>query len=165
MAAVIFGYGASLSGYNVSNIEALIFVGQNSSIAVGQILFAGILFASLGAVMDIAMDVSSAIEELRKHTPNLPPSVLFAAGMSVGRDVMGTMATTLILAFFGGALSIWVLDYAYDLPFLQLINSNDVGIQIMQGLSGSFGVIFTVPMAAALSAWLPRKNELLNGKQ
>ncbi|MGE1062655.1 YibE/F family protein [Megasphaera paucivorans] len=58
-----------------------------------------------------------------------------------------------------------MLDYAYNLPFLQLINSNDVGIQIMQGLSGSFGVIFTVPMAAALSAWLPRKNELLNGKQ
>ena len=165
VAAVIFGYAASLSGYNVSNIETLLFVGQNSSIDVGQILFAGILFASLGAVMDIAMDVSSAIEELRKHTPNLPPSVLFAAGMSVGRDVMGTMATTLILAFFGGALGIWVLDYAYNLPFLQLINSNDVGIQIMQGLSGSFGVIFTVPMAAALSAWLPRKNELLNGKQ
>ena len=85
--------------------------------------------------------------------------------MSVGRDVMGTMATTLILAFFGGALSIWVLDYAYDLPFLQLINSNDVGIQIMQGISGSFGVLFTVPMAAALYAWLPRKNKLLNGKR
>jgi uncharacterized membrane protein len=165
VAAVIFGYAASLSGYNVSNIEALIFVGQNSSIDVGQILFAGILFASLGAVMDIAMDVSSAIEELRKHNPHLPPGVLFAAGMSVGRDVMGTMTTTLILAFFGGALGIWVLDYAYNLPFLQLINSNDVGIQIMQGLSGSFGVIFTVPMAAALSAWLPWKNELLNGKR
>ena len=59
-----FGYFTSLSGYNVSNIEALLFIGQNTLIDVGQLLFAGVLFASLGAVMDIAMDVSSAVQEL-----------------------------------------------------------------------------------------------------
>ena len=154
-AAILFSNQAALSGYNVSNIEALIFVGQNTKIDVGQILFAGILFASLGAVMDIAMDISSAINELRRINPQMNSWELFTSGMNVGRDVMGTMTTTLILAFFGGSLGIWVLDYAYDLPYLQLINSNSVGIEIMQGLSGSIGVIVTVPLTAVFSVWLP----------
>lgn len=155
MAALLFGYITSLSGYNVSYIEALMFVGQNTPIDVGQLLFAGILFASLGAVMDIAMDVASASSELLRQNPSITEKELFQGGMNVGRDVMGTMATTLILAFFGGSLGLWVLDYAYDLPYLQLINSNSIGIEIMQGLSGSFGVLLTVPLAARLSARLP----------
>lgn len=113
---------------------------------------AAILFASLGAVMDIAMDVTAACAELERHKPDISRKALFTAGMNVGRDVMGTMSTTLILAFFGGSLGVWLLDYAYDLPYLQLINSNAVGIEIMKGFSASFGVIFTVPIAAALSA-------------
>lgn len=155
LAADIFGYFTSLSGYNVSNIEALLFVGQNTLINVGQLLFAGVLFASLGAVMDIAMDISSAVNELHQKNPNLTFKELFKSGMNVGRDVMGTMSTTLILAFFGGSLGVWVLDYVYDLPYLQLMNSNSIGIEIMQGISGSFGVIFTVPIVAFFSAWLP----------
>lgn len=71
--------------------------------------------------------------------------------MRVGQDVMGTMAATLILAVFGGSLGTWVLDYVYDLPFLQLLNSNSLDIVIMQGLSG---VILTVPIAAGCSAFL-----------
>lgn len=155
LAADIFGYFTSLSGYNVSNIEALLFVGQNTLIDVGQLLFAGVLFASLGAVMDIAMDISSAVNELHQKNPDLTFKELFKSGMNVGRDVMGTMSTTLILAFFGGSLGVWVLDYVYDLPYLQLMNSNSIGIEIMQGISGSFGVIFTVPIVAFFSAWLP----------
>ena len=156
-AAIIFGHAVNLSGYNVSNIENLMFVAQNTMIDVGQILFAGILFASLGAVMDIAMDVTSACAEIVKHNPYISRKALFQAGMNVGRDVMGTMSTTLILAFFGGSLGVWVLDYVYDLPYLQLINSNAIGIEIMKGFSASFGVIFTVPIAAALSAFYKRK--------
>lgn len=153
--ADIFGHFTVLSGYNVSNIESLLFVSQNTLIDVGEILFAGVLFASLGAVMDIAMDVSSAVNELHVKNPNLSTRELFNSGMNVGRDVMGTMSTTLILAFFGGSLGVWVLDYVYDLPYLQLINSNSIGIEIMQGFSGSFGVVFTVPIVAFISAWLP----------
>ena len=155
--ALIFGRAAGLSGYNVSNIEALMFVSQNTPIDVGQLLFAGILFASLGAVMDIAMDVSSAVDELHRLRPELSVKELFASGMNVGRDVMGTMSATLILAFFGGSLGVWVLDYVYALPWLQLINSNAIGIQLIQGLSGSFGVILTVPLSAACSAWLEKR--------
>lgn len=157
VAAIIFGHLTNLSGYNVSNIENLMFVAQNTLIDVGQILFAGVLFASLGAVMDIAMDITAACAEIERHNPAISRKALFEAGMNVGRDVMGTMSTTLILAFFGGSLGVWVLDYAYDLPYLQLINSNSIGIEIMKGFSASFGVILTVPIASALSAFKNHK--------
>lgn len=123
-----------------------------AAVITSVIVLAAILFASLGAVMDIAMDVTAACAELERHKPDISRKALFTAGMNVGRDVMGTMSTTLILAFFGGSLGVWLLDYAYDLPYLQLINSNAVGIEIMKGFSASFGVIFTVPITAALSA-------------
>lgn len=115
--------------------------------------------------MDIAMDVTSACSELVRHQPDLTRQQIFQAGMNVGRDVMGTMAATLILAFFGGSLGVWVLDYAYDLPYLQLINSNAVCIELMKGLSGSFGVIFTVPLAALCSAWLYGRKKEVSEKQ
>ncbi|WP_270528810.1 YibE/F family protein [Mitsuokella jalaludinii] len=66
----------------------------------------------------------------------------------------GCHAATLILAVFGGSLGTWVLDYVYDLPFLQLLNSNSLNIVIMQGLLGGIGVILTVPIAAGCSAFL-----------
>lgn len=156
-AAIIFGELTTISGYNVSNIEALIFVRENTAINIGELLFAGVLIASLGAVMDVAMDISSAMYEIRQQIPNITRKKLFSSGMNVGRDIMGTMSTTLILAFFGGSMGIWVLNYVYDLPYLQLLNSNAVGIEVMQGISGSLGVIFTVPMVAAISAYMMNK--------
>lgn len=68
--------------------------------------------------------------------------------------MMGTDSNTLILAFAGGSLSMLLLDYAYDLPYLQIINSNNIGIAIMQGLSGSFGVVLSVPITVAAGAVL-----------
>ena len=154
IAAEVFGRMAHLSSYNVPNIESLLFISQNSKIDVGELLFAGILFASLGAVLDIAMDVSAATAEIRSQSAEVSAQSLFKSGMRVGQDVMGTMAATLILAVFGGSLGTWVLDYVYDLPFLQLLNSNSLDIVIMQGLSGGIGVILTVPIAAGFSAVL-----------
>ena len=152
--ALLFGYCAGISGYNVSNIEALLFVGQNTKIDIGGLLFAGVLISTLGAVMDIAMDIAAAVTEIHAHSPGLCRRKLFASGMNVGRDIMGTMATTLILAFTGSSLGVLVLNYVYDLPYLQVINSNTMNIEIMQGLAGSFGVVFTVPLVSATAAFL-----------
>lgn len=74
--------------------------------------------------------------------------------MRVGRDMMGTDSNTLILAFAGGSISMLVLDYAYDLPYQQIINSNNIGIAIMQGLAGSFGIVLSVPVTVLLAVLL-----------
>lgn len=100
------------------------------------------------------MSVSSAICEIDAKTGNLTWTELFKSGLHVGRDMMGTMSNTLILAFVGGSLSTLVIDYAYNLPLIQLINSYNIGIEIMQGIAGSLGVILTVPFVALVTAVL-----------
>lgn len=154
LSAWLFGKVADIDGYNVSNIETLSYVGQITNIQIGGLLFSGILIASLGAVMDVAMSVSSAMCEIHDKAPQLGCLELFKSGMNVGRDMMGTMSNTLILAFVGSAVSELVINYAYNLPFRQIINSYNIGIEIMQGVSGSIGVILTVPAVAVVTAWL-----------
>ena len=159
LSAWLFGRVADIDGYNVSNIETLAYVGQITNIQIGGLLFSGILIASLGAVMDVAMSVSSAISEIHDKAPQLGCLELFKSGMNVGRDMMGTMSNTLILAFVGSAVSELVINYAYNLPFRQIINSYNIGIEIMQGVSGSIGVILTMPAVAVVTAWMLTRGE------
>ena len=76
------------------------------------------------------------------------------------RDRMGTMSNTLILAFTGGSLSTLVVFYAYDMSFLQMFNSYSIGIEIIQGISGSLGVILTVPFVSIISAFLMTRKKM-----
>ena len=152
-AATGFGYFAGISGYNVSDIENLLFLAESSKIQVGGLLFSGLLIASLGAAMDVAMSVASTINEIHEKNPSLSRRELFASGINVGRDMMGTMSTTLILAFAGGSITMLVSNYVYDQPYIQIINSYGIGIEIMQAFSGSLGVILSVPIVAAVSAF------------
>ncbi len=148
--ARIFGLAAGLSGFNVSDIESLMTVYETNDIQVGGLLFAGLLISSLGATMDVAMSIASAMEEIVRQNPAISRRELFRAGLRVGRDMMGTDSNTLILAFAGTSISALLLDYAYDLPYLQVINSNNIDLQIMQGLSGSFGIVLCVPVTVLL---------------
>lgn len=152
IAAMIFGRTAGITGFNVSDIETLNYVAQNSRIRIGELLFSGIIISALGATMDVGMSISSTIQELHERNRELGRKELFISGIRVGRDMMGTMTNTLIFAYVGGSLSTLITNYAYDLSYNQLINSYTIGIEIMQGLSGSLGVVLTVPVTAAVAA-------------
>ena len=154
LVAAIFGAATGIPGWNVSDIETLITLWNTNGINVGELLFAGLLISSLGAVMDVAMSVASSMGEVLAQNPAMSRGALFASGMRIGRDMMGTDSNTLILAFAGGSVSMLVLDYAYDLPILQILNSNNIGISVMQGLAGSFGVVLAVPVTVALATLL-----------
>ncbi len=156
--ATVFGNLAHITGYNVSEIETLISVERVSGMQVGGLLFSGILIASLGAVMDVAMSVASTLQEIYDQNPALTPHALFKSGINVGRDMMGTMSNTLILAFAGSSINVLVLTYSYAMPYNQVMNMYSIGIEILQGISGTMGVILTVPIVSLLSAWLiPRR--------
>ena len=158
VSATLFSMASGVTGWNVSDIESLLTLSNTSGVQVGGLLFSGLLISSLGAVMDVAMSIGSAIGELYAHDPSLTRRALFRAGMHIGRDMMGTDSNTLILAFAGGSISMLVLNYAYDLPLLQVLNSNNIGIAVMQGLSGSFGIVLAVPVTVLLSVLLyPRR--------
>ena len=92
-----------------------------------------------------------------KQNPELTRKELFKAGIQVGRDMMGTDSNTLILAFAGSSVSTLLLDYAYDLPYRQIINSNNIGISIMQGLAGSFGIVLCVPLTVLFATFFYKR--------
>ena len=159
LSAWCFSKASGISGYNVSDIETLMTLWNTNRIQVGGLLFSGLLISCLGATMDVAMSISSAIDEIYKQNASLSRKELFKAGMRVGRDMMGTDSNTLILAFAGSSVSTLLLDYAYDLPYQQIINSNNIGIAIMQGLAGSFGIVLSVPLTVLICAVLFHKRE------
>ena len=162
LSAWCFSKASGISGYNVSDIETLMTLWNTNRIQVGGLLFSGLLISCLGAVMDVAMSISSAIDEIYKQNTSLTRKELFKAGMRVGRDMMGTDSNTLILAFAGSSVSTLLLDNAYDLPYQQIINSNNIGIAIMQGLAGSFGIVLSVPLTVLICTVLFHKNEAVS---
>ncbi len=152
--AMIAGMLTPLDGFNMPEAEELVLRAYDSSLKIRGLLVSGILIAALGAVMDVAMSISSAIHELSQHNPKLKATSLFQSGINIGRDAMGTMANTLILAFAGAALNTLVLFRIFDYPYLQIFNSDLMVIEIVQGLAGSIGIIMTVPVVAAIASML-----------
>lgn len=104
--------------------------------------------------MDVGMSMSSAIQEIYEANPEVGKKKLFMSGIHVGRDMMGTMTNTLILAYVGGSMTTLIINYAYNLSYNQLMNSYNIGIEVMQGLAGSLGVVLTVPITALVSVEL-----------
>ena len=159
ISAWCFSKASGISGFNVSDIETLMTLWNTNRIQVGGLLFSGLLISCLGAVMDVAMSISSAIDEIYRQNASLTRKELFKAGLRVGRDMMGTDSNTLILAFAGSSVSTLLLDYSYDLPYQQIINSNNIGIAIMQGLAGSFGIVLSVPFTVLICTVLFHKSK------
>ena len=157
VSAWCFSKASGISGYNVSDIETLMTLWNTNRIQVGGLLFSGLLISCLGAVMDVAMSISSAIDEIYRQNLSLSRKELFKAVLRVGRDMMGTDSNTLILAFAGSSVSTLLLDYSYNLPYQQIINSNNIGIAIMQGLAGSFGIVLSVPFTVLICTILFHK--------
>lgn len=157
--ALIFCKMTDISGYNVSVIESLLYVRDQTGIEVGQLLFAGILIASLGAVMDVAMSISSTIEEISYQNPELGIKGLFFSGMRVGKDMMGTMSNTLILAFTGSSLNTMIMIYAYSYPYNQMINMYSIGIELLRGISGTIGIILAVPFVSLIGSLYLKPNK------
>lgn len=151
--AVVFGKIAGISGYNVSDIEQLEYVGQMTNVRIGELLYAGILISALGAVMDVAMSVASTISEIHFRNPQLSRKELFTSGIRVGKDMMGTMSNTLILAFTGSSINTLVFMYVYGYGIVQITNMYSIGIEIIQGIASTMGVILTVPIVSVISAW------------
>lgn len=151
--AYICGDLAHISTINTPEAETLMNIATDTTMQVKGILFAGILIASLGAVMDLGMSIASTLFELYSVNHKMSAKALFTSGMNIGKDMMGTMSNTLILAFTGGSLNTLILLYAYQMPYYQLMNIDYLAIELIQGLCGSIGVVLTVPITAFISAF------------
>ena len=152
--AAAVGAITPINGFNMSDAEDLILHATDNGMQIKGLLICGVLISALGAVMDVAMTISSAVHELHILNPELKPIKLFKSGMNIGRDAMGTMANTLILAFAGSSLNMFVLVRAYDIPFIQLINADFIVIEILQSVAGSIGIVLTVPLVSLIASYL-----------
>ena len=108
----------------------------------------------MGAVMDVGMSIASALYEIKSTNPEIGFQQLVSSGLNVGRDVMGTMTNTLILAYAGGALSLILLFAAYEVPLAQIINGDYMASEIVRALAGSIGLVMTIPITTFISARL-----------
>lgn len=149
---LLFSMLLKVSGFNLDDAEAIYLISQNTGLQLRHVLFASVLIAALGAVMDVAMSVASTIHELHERNPELGSKELFASGLNVGRDMIGTMSNTLILAYTGSSLSTMIMFMAYSINYRQLINMDYLVLEISQALAGSMGIILTVPCVAFLGA-------------
>lgn len=150
--AALAGSVSPLNGFNMAEAEELVLRSLDRDIHISGLFVSGVLIASLGAVMDVAMSISSSCWELRELNPSLSRAALFRSGMNIGRDAMGTMANTLILAFAGSSLNTLLLLQVYDYPAIQVFNTDAIAIEFIRGVAGSIGILLTVPLVAFLSA-------------
>ena len=157
--AAAAGTVSPINGFNLPEAEELVLRAADQELQISGLFVSGILVASLGAVVDVAMSIASACWELRQVDPKLPRTALFRSGMNIGRDAMGTMANTLILAFAGSSLNTLLLCQVYDYPLIQIFNADAIAVEMIRGVAGSIGILLTVPLVALLSARLmsPRK--------
>lgn len=123
-----------------------------------EVLFAGIILGSLGAVMDVTISIASTQYEIKSSCPHYGFSEIFKSGINVGRDVMGTMANTLILAYTGSSLPLIFLIMSQDnVSLTKVMNLNIVATEITRALTGSVGLIFSIPLTAAITAFFLSK--------
>lgn len=119
------------------------------------ILFAGIVLGALGAVMDVAISIAAAQQEVARNCPTLTRVELFRSGMAVGRDVMATDANTLILAYAGSSLPLVLLIASQpDLSVLRIFNLDLLVTEFVRALAGSIGLILSIPLTAAAGSFM-----------
>ena len=124
------------------------------------ILSAGIILGAVGAMMDVSMSISSSVHEVKQVNPNITVRQAIRAGLNVGRDIMGTMADTLIFAYLGAHMMTMLLpridfpEVGILYPFLRLVNDEATAVAIVQAVVGTIGLVLTVPIAASVAGFL-----------
>ena len=160
-----FGSAARLTGFSTEEAQMLQFAELPVELDIRGMLFAGIIIGALGAVLDVAMSISSSVAEIKIANPILSAKGLFKAGFNVGTDIMGTMINTLILAYTGGAIPLLLLFMAYDMSYTRVINMDLIATEIVRSLAGSFGLLTAVPLTALAASYLmgrPKKDEVMD---
>jgi uncharacterized membrane protein len=154
MLAYAAGMAAHLTGFSDEEMQMLLYIPQKVDFDYRGILFAGMIIGALGAVMDVGMSIASAVDEIKKANPMMGRKALIKAGMNVGRDIMGTMSNTLILAYTGGAIPLMLVFMAYDMPLVKILNLDLIATEIVRSLAGSIGLTVAIPITSIIAGTL-----------
>lgn len=127
-----------------------------------QILFAGILISTLGACMDVGMSIASSLDEIKQKNPEITWKELFKSGMNIGRDVIGTMTNTLILAYVGSSLTLILLFLVCNMNLYEILNKETIAEEVVTAIAGSMGVVYTVPITSFIYSILNKDRLVYN---
>ena len=157
--AMVFGLAvqflSKIDGFRLEDAEPLYQMKHvGLPIHIQGLLVASIIICALGAVMDVAMSISSSLEEVHAANPSLSRKDLFRSGMNIGRDMVGTMTNTLILAFLGSEFTLIIFLYSRGMTFYHLYSTAFVALETISGLSSSIGMILAIPLTALISSLL-----------
>lgn len=139
---------------NSEEIIKLLKISQNTKFDFQAILFSSIVIGALGANIDMSMSVATAMNEVKDSNKNISRGELISCGMNVGRDVIGTMTNTLVLAYVGSSLVIFMIFMAYNVDLGYITNLEDISIEILRSLAGSIGIILSVPLTVFARAFM-----------
>ncbi|MBQ5415121.1 MAG: YibE/F family protein [Firmicutes bacterium] len=146
-----------LTGFTDEHSVYLQVMGENGTpIDLRALVFSMITIGALGAVMDVAMDIASSLYEVKRHAPAISSGELFRSGLNIGRDVMGTMANTLILAYIGSSLCSVLLKVTFAGSVMQLINTEGMIVELLNALIGSMAILLTMPLTALVCCFMYR---------
>ena len=149
--AEFFAAVMHVNGATMPFVQTLLYSGY-VDLDLADVFTGAVILASSGAVMDLAMDIASATAEVARHNPGLSRRELLLSGLRVGRSVVGTMTTTLLLAYSGGYLTLLMVFAAQGTAPLDFINSTLVSAEVVKTLVGSFGLVLVAPFTAFISA-------------
>ena len=143
-----------LSGWTSSESMHLAYIPTETPIDLRAIIFSGIIIGAVGAIMDVAVSISAALWELKEKAKGLTFHSIFSSGINIGKDIMGSMTNTLVLAYIGSSLTIILLLIVYASSFMELFNRELVIVEFLQALIGSLGILLTMPLTALVCAVL-----------
>ena len=151
---VLFSHILQLTGIIDEHSIYLGYLDSGVVIDLKSLIFGMIVVGAMGAVMDVAMDISSALHELHYRAPDLSFGELYKSGITIGRDVMGTMANTLVLAYIGSSLCTILLLITYSSSLRELFNRENIIVELLQALIGSSAILLTMPLTSAICSFL-----------
>lgn len=118
------------------------------------ILFSSIVIGALGANLDMSMSVASSMNELKQSNPNISKNLLITSGFNIGKDMIGSMANTLILAYVGSSIVTLMIFLGDNINFSYIISLQDISVEILRALAGSIGMILSVPLTVFARAYM-----------
>ena len=151
--AHVFGRLMHINGASMPYVQTLFYCGYEF-LDIQDLFIGAMVLACSGAVMDLAMDIASGVEEVSFRNPALSGRELTRSGMRIGRSVVGTMTTTLLLAYSGGYISLLMMFYAQGTPVTEFLNSTLVASELVKTLIGSFSLVLVAPFTALISGRL-----------
>src|SRR6056297_2711285 len=143
-----------LTGVSSEEAVMLMYLPNGVQFDFKGLLFAGIIIGTLGAVMDVSISIASSMDEVKKANKEISKLSLIKSGMNVGKDIMGTMTNTLILAYTGASIPIMLVFMAYNTSMVEVINLDIIATEIIRAITGSIGIVLAIPFTAFFAGLL-----------